>query len=308
MGDNSQPQGGGICRPGSHFRAQRSPALGPAGFQILSHARLRAKVGPEQSPSGCVTADNGRPHLYRPAVPTPPARSYRPPSPKWGLLSVADTRPAHPSQSPKPQRFGDKRELCFRAAALHVEHQAQTTLRRIPREGSDAPQDHPKDFSRDRFLISSGSIDDAQVDKQKPLRRTITDNHGEHEISDVVNNSEDDTRYADTQIEVFSAGTAANSRTRFDCENGASAYQKQGSQNFDEASSSQKLNIEYSLPQNPESKSPSSRSDSRRTRTSKNGTTSLQIQDSQNVEECHDTQLCVSTNISSPQVQTLPPG
>ncbi len=214
-----------------------------------------------------------------------------------------------PESISKSQRFGDKRELCFRVEALHVEHQAQTTLRRIPREGSDAPQEHPKDFSRDRFLISSGSIDDAQVDKQKPLRRTITDNHGEHEISNVVNNSEDDTIYADTQIEVFSAGgTATSSRTRFGYENGASAYQKQGSQNFDEASSSQKLNIEYSLPQNPESKSPSSRSDSRRTRTSKNGTTSLQIQDSQNVEECHDTQLCVSTNISSPQVQTLPPG
>ncbi len=139
-----------------------------------------------------------------------------------------------------------------------------------------------------------GSTDDTQVDNTKPLRRITTDNHGEHEISDVVNNSEDDTRYADTQIEVFSAGgTAASSRTRFDCENGASAYHNQGSQNYDEASSSQKLNIGYSRPQNPESTSPSSRSDSRRTRTSKNGTTSLQIQDSKNVEECHDTQLCV---------------
>ena len=231
---------------------------------------------------------------------------YRPLSPKQGPHTEADRGTAHPRRSPRTQSLADHRELCFDADTLHVVHQAQTTLRRIPSEGPDAPQDHPKAGSRDRFYVPSrtlfGSTDNVQVDTAKPLHNTTTDIKAEAETLSTAEDVQDDTDFADTEVDVWSAGgTDTSAKTRIDCEKGATAYQKQGSQNVDEESSSQLLNIGYSTPQSPKSTSPSFRSDFRKTSTSKNGTTVLQNQDEENVEECRYSQLCAFDQHFGPQ-------
>ena len=110
------------------FGPKRSPAFGPQASSFFSYAGSRPTVASEPTASSAVGHGRNGSTPYRRGY------SYRHPSP----TRVADPGTARPERS---SRFclGDQGVVCVSAESLNVVRRAQTTHRKIPCVGLDAP-------------------------------------------------------------------------------------------------------------------------------------------------------------------------